>query len=96
MKKLFFFIISNYSGVYYFETKILSGGDNSYIGVGLSAENATLSGLPGWNRNTYGYHGDDGHIFDEGTHGRGRHYGPRFTTNDVIGNKLNLMHYQQI
>ena len=32
---------------------------------------------------TFGYHGDDGHKFEES--GRGDAFGPTFTTNDIIG-----------
>lgn len=37
----------------------------------------------GWERNSYGYHGDDGNAF-EGS-GRGKKYGPSFCTGDFIG-----------
>ena len=40
--------------------------------------------MPGWDGNSYGYHGDDGGIF----HGHGdmlRRYGPSFGPGDVIG-----------
>ena len=40
--------------------------------------------MPGWDSNSYGYHGDDGGIF----HGQGdmlRRYGPSFGPGDVIG-----------
>ena len=68
---------------------ILDGGDCSYIGIGLSADKSDLNSLPGWRPNTYGYHGDDGRLFEEKITGRGKPYGPKFTTNDVIGNYRN-------
>mmetsp|Transcript_20295 Transcript_20295/g.33093 ORF Transcript_20295/g.33093 Transcript_20295/m.33093 type:complete len:408 (-) Transcript_20295:163-1386(-) len=40
--------------------------------------------MPGWDNESYGYHGDDGGIF----HGRGdmiRHYGPSFGPGDTVG-----------
>jgi hypothetical protein len=37
----------------------------------------------GWDNNSYGYHGDDGHSF--ACSGTGKGYGPAFTTGDVIG-----------
>jgi len=70
---------------YYFEITIVSGGDSSFIGIGLSASNSNLNCLPGWKHNTYGYHGDDGRLFEFSFDGRGKSYGPRFTTNDTIG-----------
>ena len=39
--------------------------------------------LPGWDKHSYGYHGDDGHSFCSS--GQGQAYGPTFTTGDVIG-----------
>ena len=42
--------------------------------------------LPGWDKHSYGYHGDDGHSFCSS--GQGQAYGPTFTTGDVIGKLL--------
>ena len=39
--------------------------------------------LPGWDKHSYGYHGDDGHSFCSS--GQGQKYGPTFTTGDVVG-----------
>ena len=75
--------------VYYYEVKILDGGEHSYIGVGLSGKNCNLNGLPGWKRSSYGYHGDDGRIFEYSSIGRGRKYGEKFGTNDIIGTYSN-------
>ena len=69
----------------------MSGGDSSFIGIGLSASNSNLNCLPGWKHNTYGYHGDDGRLFEFSFHGRGKSYGPRFTTNDTIGKEKLLI-----
>ena len=73
---------------YYFEINVLSGGDLSEIGIGLSEENSDLNALPGWMINTYGYHGEDGKIF--AANGRGRPYGPTYTTNDIVGCGYNV------
>ena len=43
----------------------------------------------GWEKNSYGYHGDDGHSFCSS--GTGKPYGPTFTTGDVIGCGINLI-----
>lgn len=43
----------------------------------------------GWDKQSYGYHGDDGHSFCSS--GTGLPYGPTFTTGDVIGCCVNLI-----
>ena len=48
-----------------------------------------LCRLPGWDKQSYGYHGDDGHSFCSS--GTGQPYGPTFTTGDIIGCGLNLI-----
>eukprot|EP00794_Sanderia_malayensis_P018744 gene18744-20633_t len=76
-------------GLYYFEIKVISKGRDGYIGVGLSSQGVNMNRLPGWEKNSYGYHGDDGHSFCSS--GTGQSYGPTFTTGDVIGCGLNLI-----
>ena len=75
--------------VYYFEVDIVNKGRDGYIGIGLSVKDVKLDRLPGWEPKSYGYHGDDGHVFNG--RGTGRPYGPMYTTGDWIGviyNKL--------
>ncbi len=76
-------------GIYYFEVRIVSKGRDGYMGVGLSAQGVNMNRLPGWDKNSYGYHGDDGHSFCSS--GTGQAYGPTFTTGDVIGCGVNLV-----
>ena len=76
-------------GIYYFEVKIVSKGRDGYMGVGLCAQGVNMNRLPGWDKHSYGYHGDDGHSFCSS--GTGQAYGPTFTTGDVIGCGLNLV-----
>lgn len=45
--------------------------------------------IVGWDKQSYGYHGDDGHSFCSS--GTGQPYGPTFTTGDVIGCCVNLI-----
>jgi len=75
--------IPSTAALYYFEVEVVSQGRDGFIGIGLSAATVSLARLPGWDRNSYGYHGDDGNSF-EGT-GKGKPYGPTFTSGDVIG-----------
>ncbi|XP_011502358.1 PREDICTED: ran-binding protein 9 [Ceratosolen solmsi marchali] len=76
-------------GLYYFEVKIVSKGRDGYMGIGLSAHGVNVNRLPGWDKNSYGYHGDDGHSFCSS--GTGQPYGPTFTTGDIIGCGVNLV-----
>lgn len=52
-------------------------------GIGFSHRTVSLSRLPGWEDNSWGYHGDDGRAFC--CLGTGETFGPTFTTGDVIG-----------
>ena len=49
-------------------------------GIGFSARSVKLDRLPGWEKGSYGYHGDDGNAF-EGS-GTGKPYGPVFVAGD--------------
>jgi hypothetical protein len=75
--------------LYYYEIRIVSKGRDGYMGIGLAAQNVNMQRLPGWDKQSYGYHGDDGHSFSSS--GTGQPYGPTFTTNDVIGCAYNLV-----
>jgi len=70
-------------GLFYFEIKVISKGKNGYIAVGVADDKVKLARLPGWDENSYGYHGDDGNVFTGS--GTGVNYGPTFTTGDIIG-----------
>src|SRR5262245_57090024 len=60
------------------------------IGVGFSSNKASLERLPGWEQESWAYHGDDGKIFFGDSQGQGRPYGPTFTVNDTIGCGVNF------
>ena len=75
--------ISPSSPLYYFEIEIVNKGRDGFIGIGLSVGEVKLDRLPGWEPHSYGYHGDDGHVFSG--RGSGRAYGPVFGTGDWVG-----------
>lgn len=75
--------------LYYFEIEIVNRGRDGFIGIGFAVADVKIDRLPGWEPNSYGYHGDDGHVFSG--RGAGRHYGPVFTTGDWIGVIYNRM-----
>ncbi|KAI5120556.1 hypothetical protein M0805_000284 [Coniferiporia weirii] len=70
-------------GIYYYEVTILDKGHKGHISVGFSHGSVRLSRLPGWEKDSWGYHGDDGHSF--ASEREGTPYGPGFTTEDVVG-----------
>ncbi|KAK9899895.1 SPRY-domain-containing protein [Cystobasidium minutum MCA 4210] len=71
------------TGIYYFEVDIVSKGQKGYIGIGFSSRAVDLERLPGWNPESYGYHGDDGKAF--ACSGTGQAYSERFGSGDIIG-----------
>ncbi|KAI9321517.1 concanavalin A-like lectin/glucanase domain-containing protein [Dichotomocladium elegans] len=76
-------------GIYYYEMKVLSKGEDGFIGIGFCGARNGLNRLPGWDSDSWGYHGDDGHSFQE--RGQGNKYGPQFTTGDVVGCGIDLI-----
>ncbi|KAI9049895.1 hypothetical protein LZ554_006043 [Drepanopeziza brunnea f. sp. 'monogermtubi'] len=76
-------------GIYYFEVTIISRKrEESSIGIGFSTKNVPLSRLPGWEPESWAYHGDDGHSFC--CNSSGKHYGPPFNAGDIIGCGINF------
>ncbi|CAI8038699.1 Ran-binding protein 9 [Geodia barretti] len=59
------------------------------MGIGLSTSGVNLNRLPGWEKQSYGYHADDGCVFSSS--GTGQAYGPTFTTGDTVGCGFNLV-----
>jgi hypothetical protein len=58
------------------------------IGIGFCTEKVSLNKLPGWELESWGYHGDDGNIFC--CQGTRKSYGPKFNTDDIIGCGVNF------
>jgi len=56
--------------------------------VGFSGPKVALSRIPGWEPDSFAYHGDDGLCFSNTT--SGKQYGPKFGTLDVIGCGINF------
>lgn len=76
-------------GIYYFEVSVISKGKEGLIGIGFSGMKASLERLPGWEPESWAYHGDDGMSFC--CQYTGKPYGPQFTTGDVIGCGVNFL-----
>lgn len=75
--------------MFYFEVTIISKGRDGFIGVGFCRQCVPMTRLPGWEDDSWGYHGDDGHSFC--CQGTGQEYGPKFSTGDVIGCAINFV-----
>ncbi|KAJ1953674.1 hypothetical protein IWQ62_005936 [Dispira parvispora] len=75
--------IPSQCGVYYYEITVVDKGHDGFIGLGVCHSGVLAGRLPGWEANSWGYHGDDGNCFAGS--GSGRPYGPKFTTDDVVG-----------
>ena len=68
---------------------MLSNAERSTtIGIGFCDRSVMLSRPLGWEPNSFGYHGDDGHVYH--SHNVGRPYGPVFTAGDVVGCGVNF------
>ncbi|KAG2129772.1 hypothetical protein DEU56DRAFT_816636 [Suillus clintonianus] len=72
-------------GIYYYEIEVTSktNSNKGRISVGLVSRDFKPSRLPGWEKNSWGYHGDDGSSF--AAEKTGTPYGPQFGAGDVIG-----------
>ncbi|KAL3574211.1 hypothetical protein D5086_024824 [Populus alba] len=73
--------------VYYFEIHVKNAGARGQIAIGFTNHTFKMRRQPGWEANSYGYHGDDGNLY-RGP-GTGEAFGPTFTTNDTVGAGIN-------
>lgn len=73
--------------LYYFEMTVEDGGRRGAIAIGFTDENFSTDNQPGWEPNSYGYHGDDGRLFHGD--GFGDPFGPTFSTGDTVGAGIN-------
>lgn len=58
------------------------------IAIGFSSKSVSLNRAPGWEPESWGFHGDDGHIF--ASQNVGKHYEKPFSGGDTIGCGVNF------
>eukprot|EP00245_Coleochaete_scutata_P013324 TRINITY_DN538_c0_g2_i1.p1 TRINITY_DN538_c0_g2~~TRINITY_DN538_c0_g2_i1.p1 ORF type:complete len:449 (-),score=62.75 TRINITY_DN538_c0_g2_i1:85-1431(-) len=78
--------------LYYFEITVKDRGERGEVVLGFTDPNFKTTRQPGWEVNSYGYHGVDGKVYrGKGTQEDpfGELYGPTFTTGDVVGAGIN-------
>ncbi|KAL8830917.1 MAG: hypothetical protein Q9170_005519 [Blastenia crenularia] len=68
-------------GLYYYEVTIACKGKEGLLGIGFSGPKIPLEKMPGWEPDSWGWHGDDGNTFC--CQNPGKKYGPTYTTGDV-------------
>ena len=77
-------------GVYYYEITIdQKSSREGMVAIGFSTHKASLERLPGWETESWAYHGDDGKIFcGEST---AKEYAEGFGVKDVVGCGINFL-----
>lgn len=73
--------------VYYFEIYVKNAGAKGQIAIGFTTDGFKMRRQPGWEANSYGYHGDDGLLYRG--QGKGEAFGPTYTTGDTVGAGIN-------
>ena len=71
------------SSLNYFEYKIISGGMQCAVSIGMGGADYPLDRIPGCSLNGIGYHANDGKCFCEC--GTGKDFGPTCTVGDRMG-----------
>ncbi|CAI9114870.1 OLC1v1015684C3 [Oldenlandia corymbosa var. corymbosa] len=73
--------------IYYFEIYVKNAGARGQIAIGFTSPGFKMRRQPGWEANSYGYHGDDGLLYRG--HGKGESFGPTYSTGDTVGGGIN-------
>ncbi|OTB07045.1 hypothetical protein M426DRAFT_54290 [Hypoxylon sp. CI-4A] len=78
------------AGIYYFEVTVLSRRrDETSVCIGFSTKNVPLIRPPGWEPESWGFHGDDGDLYSGANVGRS-YEGQGFGPGDTIGCGINF------
>ncbi|XP_059631945.1 ran-binding protein M homolog [Cornus florida] len=73
--------------VYYFEMFVKNHGAKGKVAIGFTCEGYNMRRQPGWEANSYGYHGEEGKFF----HGQGNveDFAAKFEAGDTVGGGIN-------
>ncbi|XP_076891219.1 ran-binding protein M homolog [Bidens hawaiensis] len=71
----------------YFEIYVKNAGAKGNVAIGFTTEGFNMRRQPGWEANSFGYHGDDGLLYRG--QGKGETFGPTFSTGDTVGGGIN-------
>lgn len=71
------------SGIFYYEVTITQKHKDCVVAIGFSAAKVSLERLPGWEAESWGYHGDEGKVFSGAQNGQP--YKSSFGTGDIVG-----------
>ncbi|CEP11786.1 hypothetical protein [Parasitella parasitica] len=75
-------------GIYYYEISVISMGHDGLFAIGFCDLAHPLDKLPGASSGSLGYHGQNGHIYQQNS--KGKSYGPSFAPGDVVGCGINF------
>eukprot|EP01100_Stratorugosa_tubuloviscum_P015161 TRINITY_DN851_c0_g1_i1.p1 TRINITY_DN851_c0_g1~~TRINITY_DN851_c0_g1_i1.p1 ORF type:complete len:503 (+),score=210.94 TRINITY_DN851_c0_g1_i1:16-1524(+) len=82
--------IPSSSGISYWEITINNTGRDSTISIGFSTSQISLNRLPGWEKNSFGYNGSNGHCcYNQSSNSV--YYGHVFKNGDIIGCCVNFI-----
>ncbi|KAI8633854.1 ran-binding protein [Xylariaceae sp. FL1651] len=78
------------AGIYYFEVTLLSKRrDETTVCIGFLGKSVSLARPPGWEPESWGYHGDDGEVYSGGNVGK-KYKDTAFSAGDVVGCGVNF------
>ncbi|RJE26222.1 Ankyrin repeat protein [Aspergillus sclerotialis] len=75
--------------IFCYQVEIIECPEDGAIGIGVCSSSTSTDRFPGWTRDSWGYHTDDGCKY-HGSSSFGDEYGETASVGDVIGCQLNL------
>ena len=69
-------------GVHYYEAEVIDSGAQGFLSVGWMKASAELGRMVGWDRGSWGWHGDDGRSFEG--QGSGEEFGEKWGSQSAV------------